>query len=209
MGVTIHYHGGLDDPRQLDVALDMLREECDRRSWPYRKLDFEAKGKFETESFRAEPSDIPGVEDIIVETEYAELDTRWRGLSIDPHPECESLLLMFDPQNGRLLLLISVGEAQSLSYYLSVKTQFAPVEIHTAICEVLHRLQDEFGRAQLVVSDESGYFDTGDVEPLLKMRRTIEDVLNNPELVLRLTRWATAGEEAAPPDEEQLTRRLN
>ncbi len=161
------------------------------------------------ESFRTAPSDIPGVEDIIVETEYVELDTRWRGLSIDPHLECESLMLMFDPQDGRLLLLTSVGDAQSLSYYLSVKTQFAPVEIHTAICEVLHRLQNEFGREKWTVSDESGYFDTGDIKPLLKMRKTIEDVLNNPELVLRLTRWATAGEEAAPPDEEQLTGRLN
>jgi hypothetical protein len=35
MGVTIYYHGGLDDPAQLEAALVMLREECERRGWPF------------------------------------------------------------------------------------------------------------------------------------------------------------------------------
>ena len=46
MGVTIHYHGGLDDPAQLEAALAMLRDECERRGWPYRARDFEARGTF-------------------------------------------------------------------------------------------------------------------------------------------------------------------
>ena len=103
MGVTIHYHGGLDDPAQLEAALLMLREECERRGWAYRAHDFEARGTFETYSVRSVPGDLPGLDDGVVETDFVELDTRWRGLIVEPHPESESLVLMFDPSNGRYL----------------------------------------------------------------------------------------------------------
>lgn len=209
MGVTIHYHGGLDDPARLDAALAMLRAECEQRNWPYHAHDFEARGTFETSLVRSVPSDLPGLDDGVVETDYVELDTRWRGLIIEPHPDSESLVLMFDPQTGRLMMLMSLASGDSLSYDLHIKTQFAPVETHIEVCEVLHRLQREFASANLHVNDESGYFDTDDLEALLKMRHIIEQAMNNPELIVRLTRWATAGDRVEPPDAEQLARRLN
>jgi hypothetical protein len=209
MGVTIHYRGGLDDPAQLDAALAMLRAECEQRGWPYRAHDFSARGTFETYTSRSVPSDLPGVEDSVVETHYVEMDTRWRGLIIQPHPESESLVLMFDPQTGRLMMLMDVPGGHSLSYDLFVKTQFAPVATHVAVCEVLHRLQAEYARENLRVNDESGYYDTGDLDALIKMRQLIDAALNNPELLARLVRYATAGDEVEPPDEEQLVDRLN
>ena len=48
MGVTIHDHGGLDDPAELDAAPAMLRAEYRQRGWPYRAHDFSARGTFET-----------------------------------------------------------------------------------------------------------------------------------------------------------------
>jgi hypothetical protein len=209
MGVTIHYHGGLDDPAQLDAALAMLHTECDQRNWPCHAHDFEARGTFETYSVRSAPSDLPGLDAGVVDTSYVELDTRWRGLIIEPHPKSESLVLMFDPQTGRLMMLMSLAGGDGLSYDLHIKTQFAPVETHIAVCEVLRRLQREFGSANLHVNDESGYFDTSDLEPLLKMRHVLEEALNNPDLILRLTRWATAGDRVEPPDADQLAGRLN
>ncbi len=83
-----------------------------------------------------------------------------------------------------------------------------PVETHLAVCEVLRRLQREFGTANLHIHDESGYFDTGDLEALLRKRKTIDDALNNADLILRLTHWA-AGDRVDPPDDEQLARRIN
>jgi hypothetical protein len=209
MGITIHYHGGLDDPAQLDAALTMLRAECQRRSWPYDEHDFEASGTFETYTFRTVPTDLPGVSDSIADTEYVELDTRWRGLIIDPHPDCEALFMMFDPQTGRLMMLMDIADGHSLSYQLGTKTQFAPVDTHIAICEVLHRLQADFGAANLHVNDEGEYFDTGNVKTLMQKRGIIEQAMNNLELITGLTRWATAGDPLEPPDAEQLSNRLN
>jgi hypothetical protein len=209
MGVAIHYHGALDDPTQLDSALSMLKSECTRRNWPYRELDLEASGPFEYETTHTVPGPLPGWEDIIAETHIVELDTRWRGLIIEPHPECEGLVLMFEPKEARLMMLMSIGDSESLSYYLSVKTQFAPVEIHVAICEVLHRLQNEFGPTQLIVNDESEYFDRQDMDALIKMRGTIERAMNNTELITRLATLATIDQEIEPPDEDNLQARLN
>jgi hypothetical protein len=209
MGVAIHYHGALDDPTQLDSALSMLKSACAQRNWLYRELDFEASGQFEYETSHTVPGPLPGWEDIITETHIIEMDTRWRGLIIEPHTDCESLVLMFEPKEARLMMLMSIGETQCLSYYLSVKTQFAPVETHVTICEVLHRLQNEFGPTQLIVSDESEYFDRQDMNALLKMRGTIERAMNNTELISRLATLATIDQEIEPPNEDDLKERLN
>lgn len=209
MGVTIHFHGALDDPAQLDAALAMLREECERRGWPYRALDFGARGPHETCTFRQVPGPLPDWTDVITETEIAELDTRWRGLSIEPHPDCESLLMMFDEHDARLMLLTTVGDTNSVSYYMSVKTQFAPPEIHVAICEVLHRMQDEFGREKLIVHDESGYFQTRNMAALLKMRDDIEAAMNDLEAITRVVQLGAIGNKLEPPDEDALYERRN
>jgi hypothetical protein len=210
MGVTIHYHGSLDDAAQLDAALAMLREECEQRGWPYRELDVEAHGPHETYTFRDVPGPLPGWTDTLTETEIVELDTRWRGLSIDPHPKCESLLMMFDERDARLMLLMSYGgEANSVMYSLSVKTQFAPPEIHVAICEVLHRLQDEFGREKLSVDDESGYFQTQDMTALLEMHGVVEAGMKDLQTLSRIVQLGTIGDRVVPPDESELHERRN
>ncbi len=209
MGVTIHFHGALDDPRQLDAALAMLQSECERRGWPYRSLNFEVRGPHETYTCREAPGPLPGWTDVITETEIVELDTRWRGLSIESHPDCESLLMLFDECDARLMLLTTVGDTNSVSYSMSVKTQFTPPEIHVAICEVLHRLQDEFGREKLIVHDESGYFQTQDMEALLKMRGTIEAAMNDIETITRVVQLGAIGDELGPPDGDALYERRN
>jgi hypothetical protein len=209
MGVTIHYRGGLDDAAQLDAALAMLRAECEQRGWPYRTHDFSARGTFETYTSRSVPSDLPGVEDSMVDTHYVDLNTRWRGLIIQPHPESESLVMMFDPQTGRLMMLMDVPGGHSLSYDLFIKTQFAPIETHVAVCEVLHRLQDEFGSHHLHVSDEGDYYATGDLATLRQKRDLIDEALTNPELIARKLSYAAAGDEVEPPDAAQLAGRLN
>jgi hypothetical protein len=179
MGVTIRYHGVLDDPAQLDAALAMLREECAQRGWPCEELDIEARGPHETYTFRDVPGPLPG-------------------------------LMMFDERDARLMMLYSHGEeSNSVMYSLSVKTQFAPPEIHVAICEVLRRLQDEFGRQKFIVSDGSGYFDTQDMDALLKMRGVIEEAMQNTELISHIVQLGTIGDRAAPPGESELRERRN
>ena len=43
----------------------------------------------------------------------------------------------------------------------------------------------------------------------LAEQQKLWDALNNPDLILRLTRWASAGDRVEPPDDEQLAGRIN
>ena len=92
---------------------------------------------------------------------------------------------------------------------MSVKTQFAPPEIHVAICEVLHRLQDEFGREKLIVDDESGCFETRDMAALLEMRGAIEEGMKDIQTLSRIVQLGTIGDRVVPPDESELHERRN
>jgi hypothetical protein len=66
--------------------------------------------------------------------------------------------------------------------------KIAPVETSATVCEMLHRLQSEFALNNLQVDDESGYYDSSELEPLLRMTKIIDDAINHPELVMRLMR---------------------
>ena len=195
MGMTIHYHGRLDDPDRLDDALAMIRAWCEDYEWPCRWLDFELKGPHITFE--------DGEEHIV------ELDTRWRGWTIQPHPKCESLLLAFD-DDARLMMCFDAADGERMVMYsLFVKTQFAPPLTHIEICELLHRLQDEFARQGLVVNDEGGYFETGDEKRLLELRETIEQAMDVLKDALDSGQdwWVDASD--VPPDPGDLDSRRN
>jgi hypothetical protein len=195
MGMTIHYEGQLDDPARLDDALAMIREWCADHEWPCRWLDVKVEGPHTTFD--------DGEERVI------EMNTRWRGWTIQPHPKCESLLLAFD-DDARLMMCFDAADGSSLvTRYLFVKTQFAPFQVHIEICELLHRLQDEFARQGLVVSDEGEYFETGDEKRLLELRETIEQAMDVLEDALESGQdwWVDASD--MPPDPGDLDLRRN
>ncbi len=195
MGITIHYHGLLDDPARLDDALAVIREWCADHEWPCRWLDVKVEGPHTTFD--------DGEERVI------EMNTRWRGWTIQPHPQCESLLLAFD-DDARLMMCFDAADGERMVMYsLFVKTQFAPPQVHIDICDLLHLLQDRFAREGVVVSDEGEYFETGDEGRLLERRRVIEEGMDTLEKALKEggDLWMDASD--TPLDQDDLNRRRN
>jgi hypothetical protein len=95
------------------------------------------------------------------------------GISVRPHPECESFLLLFDAQGAlRNPVLESDG------YFC--KTQFAPASVHVALVKLLRHLGKRWF-AELTVVDEGGYWETGDLQELERHRRTVELALDHVE----------------------------
>jgi len=195
MGMTIHYHGRLDDPARLDEALTAIRDWCEDYEWPCRWLDFELKGPYTTFD--------DGEERVV------ELDTRWRGWTIQPHPKCESLLLAFDDDARLTMCFDAAGGEGMVMHSLFVKTQFAPPQVHIDICQLLRLLQERYAREGLVVSDEGEYFETGDEERLLELRRAIEEGMDTVEKALKEggDLWMDASD--MPLDQDDLNRRRN
>ena len=76
-----------------------------------------------------------------------------RGLGIQPHENSEPFRLEFD---------------RDLYVQEYIKTQFAPIEVHVQIVELLNLLKPLF--EDLQVFDEGEYFDTGDLALLTRYR---------------------------------------
>ncbi|MBI5649751.1 MAG: hypothetical protein HZC40_04775 [Chloroflexi bacterium] len=167
MGITIHYHGKLDDARVLPELLIAARHFCFQRDWEYDEIDDRVLGKVErwttTEVKNEELSnELVECTDAFVETTLHPLDDVQRGILIQTHPESEPVWLLFN-QAGELCFYMPTADPNQYweNKFLFTKTQFAPIENHIAICEFLHLIQDRcFPSMQ--VSDEGEYYETRD-----------------------------------------------
>jgi hypothetical protein len=97
-----------------------------------------------------------------------------KGIKITPHHKSESLCLFFD-RDGNLrcpmgVLLILDGNLKSEDAWVSMKTQFSNPETHIWVIGLLKYLKKKY-ISNLEVSDECGYWDTGD-------RKKLEDNMN-------------------------------
>jgi len=191
MGVTIHYSGHLDDPAKLPELLLGVKRFCFKRGWACREVDERIVGQ--AERFMFNEVDVSGQlkdgtlvdgKDVYYDTEAFDVDDHIRGLSIAVHPDCEMVHLLFNRQG-----LLRRYEARAPGYYTEqkysfVKTQFAPIEVHIAICELLRFVKDNY-MPGLKVTDEGWYWETGDREKLAmhlgfisdKMRELMETKL--------------------------------
>lgn len=107
------------------------------------------------------------------------------------HPNCEPLSVMFD-KNGNLQSIYGMIVNQQEnnkpdSYYLSVKTQFAPPETHIAIVKLLKYLKKKYIQ-DLEVLDEGSYWETGDKELLTQKISFINKKIDQIEEIILSTK---------------------
>lgn len=193
MGLSLCYRGRLDDISRVSGLIEELREFADICGWENSGIEEDWSGPPQ-----ARIGVLPG----------------WRvvghlalkGIEFVPHPCCDPVSFYFDGQGT----LSSVpGRALSLDQrerpdqpFISVKTQFAPAEIHIAIVRLLRYIKGRY-ISNLEVRDEGGYWETGDPAELERRRESINraldmlkqalsatevvpSVLRSPEQVLRL-----------------------
>ena len=85
-----------------------------------------------------------------------------KGVELIPHVDSEPFRLEFDDR---------------LYIQEFIKTQFAPIEVHIAVCELLSSLKPYF--AELTVEDEGEYFTTTKLDVLVGHRDRIFKVLED------------------------------
>ena len=83
------------------------------------------------------------------------------GLAIEPHTDSEPFRLEFD---------------RDLYLQEYCKTQFAPIEVHLQVVELLNLLKPLFENLQ--VTDEGEYFETGDLALLTQHRNSCFEVID-------------------------------
>ncbi len=178
MGITIHYHGKLDNPRVLDNLLDDARLFCRKRGWEWQDIDDRVIGTVE----RWMREESQGAQ---VVTRDFPLDDTLRGIIVNPHPESEGVWLTFNGA-GELCFYMPQNESDHYweSKFLFTKTQFAPTENHVAVCELLEMVRDKYFPT-LEVSDEGEYWETKDRARLEQQFALLNSMLNRVGKMLK------------------------
>ena len=156
MGVTIHYRGKLNSTDLKDSICEELADIAKEMEW---ELDL-----------------------------ISEEEDNVKGIVMSPHPKSEPLSLLFGAdgtlKDFRPYIYNKKNKKKIDDTFASIKTQFAPVEIHIAVIKLLKYLKKKYIR-NLKVLDEGLYWDTGDEKVLAekisflnKMMDKLEGLLN-------------------------------
>lgn len=152
MGITIHYRGKLNDIKQIYKIKDELIDIAKSMGWEWDSLD--------------EDWNKPNTAKLIHQKNRAEIKGHLplKGISFVPHPDSDTVSFYFDG-TGKLqtpigMVLINEGKIEH-DGCVSVKTQFAPPEVHITIVKLLKYLKKKY-ISNLIVRDEGEYWETGD-----------------------------------------------
>jgi len=171
MGLTLYYRGTLDDIGRAACLTDELLEIAGICGWEAACLDEDW-----SQPPQARVVVLPGLSDYRIIGHLS-----LKGVEIVPHPSCEPVSFYFDSEGtvwsvpGRALSLDHDGRPEQV--FISVKTQFAPAEIHVAIVKLLRYIKSRY-ISNLDVRDEGGFWETGDILELERRRASINRAID-------------------------------
>ncbi|MDP3939576.1 MAG: hypothetical protein Q8R92_15765 [Deltaproteobacteria bacterium] len=166
MGVTIQYRGTLRAPRAIDEFCGEIRALIEPWGWEARQYEIASKririmahASGANEGLAVAGRQLPAF--------------RARGLLIFPHFACDPMPFLIETHSGLLVDMERPAEKSTIEVGSHVKTQFAPIDVHTRICRFLYEVRDRF-IPDLDVWDDGEYYRTGDAELLEIARQHVE-----------------------------------
>jgi hypothetical protein len=193
MGVTIHYRGKLSDTNEIGAFIEELTDIAETMKWPHSVLD--------------EDWSKPATAELTFNERGAEIigDLSLKGISFIPHPKCEGVSLFFDA-DGNLrdpmsIMMILDGTLKPEDTWLSVKTQYAPLNVHITIVKLLKYLKNRY-ISNLEVNDEGQYWETSDPH-ILKVK--MEFLNEKLEQVAHVLESADMGDTSSYTPEQMLS----
>lgn len=163
MGLSIHYSGSFNAEASLQAMIEEVKDIAEIYKWPYSVFEDEF------------PSDSFG---------KAGHNRNIYGICFTP-PECETISLCF-LSNGKMsdaLNLKFYGDSNDKEeakylYMLSVKTQYAGIEIHKLVIHLLRYLSKKYLQ-DFRLSDEGEYWETGDEKVLQEAFTRYTDLIES------------------------------
>jgi hypothetical protein len=163
MGLSFHYSGSIAKQEDLSELIAEVKEIANVFNWKYNVYE----------------SQFP--ENAFGKMEY---NQSIYGISFTP-PECETISISF-LSNGRMSSNLhlkfygktNVQAEKEYLYMLSVKTQFAGVELHQFIIELFRYLHKKYF-ANFELKDDGGYWLSNDIEVLKSNFKKNSDLLDN------------------------------
>lgn len=137
MGITIHYKGKLNNPDLLNDLTDEMVAISKETEWKYELIDDKVQ--------------------------YV------KGIIMRPHIKSETFSLLFNKNLDLVsIAALSLGECNKEGPHVSsIKTQYAPLEIHILVINLLKYLKNKY-ISDLEVFDDGNYWNTMDKNVLKK-----------------------------------------
>lgn len=162
MGLSFHYSGRIANPESLSDLIEEVVDICKVYHWKYFIFD---------RQFPPNSIGKPDYTDCLY------------GICFTP-PECETVDVSF-LSNGRMsgpILLQNWGDSDVIEeryylYLISVKTQYAGMDIHRNIIQLFRYLNEKY-LADFTMSDEGEYWETNDVNVLKRNFKRYTDLID-------------------------------
>jgi hypothetical protein len=163
MALSIHYSGSFNANTSLKAMIEEVKDIAEIYKWPYNVFENE----FPADSFGK-----------------AEYNENIYGISFTP-PECETVSLCF-LSNGKMSDVLNLKfhgnskdeEGAEYLYMLSVKTQYAGIEIHKLVIHLVRYLSKKYLQ-DFTVTDEGEYWETGDEKILQDAFKRYTDLIES------------------------------
>ena len=169
MGLSIHYSGKFRQGGCLSEMITEIRDIAEVCKWEYRVYN---------EQFPEE------------DNQSGEHDGELYGISVTP-PKCETVSFCF-LSNRRMsgnAQLVFWGDddkkpESDYLYMLSVKTQFAGIEVHKFVIQLFRHLEKKGYFEDFHLDDEGNYWETEDEKVLEEKFKIYTDLLENFSLAI-------------------------
>ncbi|WP_316766768.1 hypothetical protein [Pedobacter frigiditerrae] len=168
MGLSIHYSGQIKAPELLPYLIEEVKDIAEIYKWKYHIYD----AVFSKNSVEEIPSSkqVYGISFTPTNCETISLTFLRSGVMICPI----RLFLSLNPQDEQEQIFLNT---------ISVKTQYAGVELHQFIIHLLKYLNDKYF-SNFIVNDESEYWETGDEEKMKNQFKKYNELVENFALAI-------------------------
>jgi len=162
MGLSFHYSGSIANPDLLPELIDEIQNIAQMYKWKYFVFD------------RQFPEDTIGKQDY---------NQNIYGICLTP-PGCETIDICF-LSNGKMSSITNLkffGKAedqaeQAYLYMLSVKTQYAGIELHQIVIQLFRYLNKKYF-VDFKMTDEGSYWETNDLALLQTTFKRYTDLID-------------------------------
>ena len=175
MGITIHFQGKLKNTDLINSIKEELIDISEIMKWEWQALDEDWS--------KPSTAKLSRNKDVVEIVGHLPL----KGVQINIHPDSEPLSLYFDVEGNLIepiaMVLINEGKISKENSYNSVKTQFAPPDVHISIIKLLKYLKKRY-IPNLKVNDEGEYWESEDKEKLIEKIAFLKDKMDMVEGIL-------------------------
>jgi len=177
MGITIHASGKIDRINDIPHLIDDLKGAAGERNWKYHVID---------DDFGVRPNAVLTRRDSVDATASIEGSLGLKGIILNVEPKAEALAILFD-RNGALTDMMQqlswIQNNEQGERFTFCKTQFADIDSHIRIIELLDSLKKKY-ISNLFVSDEGAYWESRDRRLLAEKRIALGHCLRFTERVI-------------------------